>query len=309
MNIWYFSDNKPGHENQILGLIDQLKYHVTIQADRINCADYPHAFTSWLLKRHPKEINYATPSLIIGAGHRTHWPVIAASRITGAKSLILMTPSLPLWMFDYVVAPEHDHLAPNSKRFISMGALNRMKAATKQADLGLILLGGESKHFIWDDKSIIQQIHHLVTKTPHIKWKITTSRRTPKSFCHQLENLLENLKEEFYQIDELVFADQCPKGWLQQQMSCASISWSTPDSVNMIYESLTANCWVGIFSLDSKNTSVSDSILSMIDKQKINSFSYDSVAYQGATQEQMFNEAERCARWLMASLPKEVICD
>ncbi len=292
INVWYFTDNKPGHENQILGLLEQLSKLLSIEVRRIDYRDYSHPKISWLFKHSFKVINLPQPQLIVGAGHRTHWPVLAASRISGAKSLIIMTPSLPLCLFDFIISPQHDKLAPRNNRLTTMGAMNRMEVAQKEASKGLILLGGPSKHYYWDQSDIVEQLTLLISQTAEIHWTISTSRRTPVTILPILKSL--NLKN----IDEIVRWDQCPDGWLRKQMCGAEISWCTPDSVSMVYESLTANCWVGVFNLTALGTSVNLGIEQLTEDKKITLFSNRLDCFYGNADQCEFNEAKKSAIWL-----------
>ncbi len=108
LTIWRFTDGKRGHDNQTLGLIEALSRLTPCQLETVPVAKGWPCFFAWLLKRFPTGKTLPKPDLIIGAGHATHWPMLAARRAHGGKIAVLMKPSLPLSWFDFVIAPEHD---------------------------------------------------------------------------------------------------------------------------------------------------------------------------------------------------------
>ncbi len=293
MNVWYFTDNKPGHENQVLGLLDALSNILEINSSRLEVNQYKHSFWHWLSGNFPNTSDLAQPDLIIGAGHSTHWAVKAASRATGAKSLILMTPSLPLGFFDFIVAPAHDKIKPAPNHFISVGALNRMKADVKEPNTGLILIGGHSNHVQWDSDLLIEQIELLLQRTPDLEWKLTTSRRTPTDFVDKLQQTVAFSRIRF------IPWENCPKDWLKKELPTTENCWITPDSVSMVYEALTADCWVGLFNMQMNDTRVVKGLKNLILSKKVNEFSESRHSFSGKSKSNHFNEATRCAYWLI----------
>jgi hypothetical protein len=103
--------------------------------------------------------NLPAPDLIIGAGHRTHFTVLAARRAHGGRAVVLMQPSLPLGWFDLCLIPEHDRPRdrPNVER--TYGVLNTVLPASHAApDRGLFLIGGPSAHHAWAEARMVEQI-------------------------------------------------------------------------------------------------------------------------------------------------------
>ena len=96
--IWRLMDGKPGHESQTLGLIRALE---RLAAERgmvsprcidMPLGDYRYTFWNWLFKRFRPGFLKPRPDFIIGAGHRTHWPMLCARRSFGGKAIALMSP-------------------------------------------------------------------------------------------------------------------------------------------------------------------------------------------------------------------------
>lgn len=245
--IWRFLDAKPGHESQSLGLLRALE-RLYASRDKygansgVRCIDMPvgaQRFTplSWLFKRFPPGFQQPRPDFIIGAGHRTHWPMLCARRAYGGHVVALMSPSLPKAWFNTVVAPEHDGLS-GANVIRTRGVLNAMQPGEKKPDHTLVLVGGEGKHFAWDDDAVFAQIAMIMARFPAAQ--ITDSRRTPTA----LRKLLASRYKEQYHPWDL-----CPAGWLAHELAQAETVWVSEDSVSMIYESLTAGCTVGLITV------------------------------------------------------------
>jgi len=241
------------------------------------------------------------PDFIVGAGHATHVPMLAAQRARGGRTIVLMKPSLPLRLFDLAVVPSHDKVTPAANVFVSQGVLNPMQAALKKdPDLGVILLGGPSSHYRWDSDVVVKQIRLIAERENSRNWLVTTSRRTPDGASGRLQALgSSNLRF-------VPFAQTKP-GWVGRQLALASTAWITEDSVSMIYEALTAGASCGVIHVPRLGRSrVSRGIDRLIRQGLLTSFREwkDNGAMKAAIPQ--FNEAERCAayidkRWLHQS--------
>lgn len=233
-------DDKTGHRKQLEALAKQLEELFNAQCNW-------HHYTSAL-----KELKNLAPypALVIGAGHKTHWPVFRAARSTTAKSCIIMSPSLPTAMFDYVIAPLHDGLTPSDRILCTQGPINTIQPKNTDCSLenegsSLLLIGGLSRHFHWSPESIIRQIEILLQERSEQQFLCFTSRRTPestKSALREIENpalqLITTNDDQQYDLD--------------QALSFAKDVFVTPDSISMIYEALTAGTSVRLFDLKQK---------------------------------------------------------
>lgn len=237
--IWRLLDGKPGHESQSLGLVRALERRHALQCVDLPVAGLSTGPLSWLAGRFPPGEGRPGPDLLIGAGHATHWPLLCARRAHGGLALALMKPSMPRRWFDWVVAPAHDQVTGGNV-IVTQGVLNAMRPADKRAGYTLVLVGGESKHFPWDDGRVMAQIEAILVRHPQAR--ITDSRRTPASLRRELTARYS----AFYQPWEA-----CPPGWLAGELAQAETAWVSEDSVSMIYESLTAGCAVGLIGLPS----------------------------------------------------------
>lgn len=242
-DICIVSDGKPGHLNQSLGLVEALQRQRPDISYSL-CAPQSLGALSWLVIRHLFNKNSLLPAkLVIAAGHRTHLTVLVYGWLLGAKKVLLMKPSLPLRYFDVCLIPEHDQPAAQPNIIETWGVLNRIVPAQKKVMTGLLLIGGPSKHFNWDEQSVLNQLTSILTKYPQFDWALTTSRRTPSSFLTQLQTRKLNIK--------LIPHEATGLNWLPSELAVTEHCWVTEDSVSMVYEALTAGCDVGLITLAS----------------------------------------------------------
>lgn len=239
--MWAFTDGKAGHENQTRGLIAALEQRAPLDVRWIKVPAYASVLTSLMTRRFLPGADLPPPDLLIGAGHRTHLPLLAARRSRGGRAIVLMKPSLPRVWFDLCVVPEHDNVT-GAKVFATRGALNPVRPGKKNPCAGLILVGGPSRHHGWREKELLAQIEKIVEREPKISWTLTTSRRTPPSTTARVGQLkAKNLK--------VVPVRETGPGWLPEQLAVATYAWVTEDSVSMVYEALTAGCATGLLAV------------------------------------------------------------
>ena len=249
LHIWRLLDGKPGHEKQSLGLVLALSKLKKVTYDDIKVE---HSVAIQILQflqgRFPLGKKFKKPNLIIGAGHRTHFSILAAKRAYGGKSIVLMKPSLPYFLFDLCLVPEHDNPPERANVIPTIGSLNSLgldDRHPKTASSHIILIGGPSPHYVWDNNLIIEQIEQIVKNGQKNiqQWILTTSPRTPKEFIEKLrESNLTDLK--IFQ-----FKNTKP-GWVEEMLLASENAWVTPDSVSMTYEARSAGCRVGLFELE-----------------------------------------------------------
>ena len=286
--VWRFTDGHPGHDSQSLGLTSALgelsaveQFDFDVQSMRVN-------FLNVLFKRFPNIQKYPAPDLLIGAGHGTHWPMLAARRALGGKIIVLMKPSLPVGWFDAVVVPRHDNLSAADNIFLTEGALNSIHPGQQhQPGLGLILLGGPSVEYSWEPGSIVDQVNILIMQQPDIRWMVTSSRRTPLDILERF-SLLDNT-------DTMPHA-LCQPGWLAEQMALSGEIWVTEDSVSMLYEALSSGARVGLIKVPrEKQGRVSSGVDALVKQGRIP----EPGSFQLTRQEaEPLQEALRCAYWV-----------
>lgn len=233
----------------------------------------------------------------MGAGHATHGHMLAAKRAYGGQTVCMMQPSLPAELFDVCLIPEHDQYRGFSSFIETRGVINHIQPASaekKDSNQVLIMIGGPSKHFHWDELGVIAQVYDLVRKHIDVNFILTTSRRTPASFVSAMQRVkLTNLT--------IIPIADTHKDWVQTTLATVSSAWVTEDSVSMVYEALTAQVAVGLISLSAKGKSrVSRGIEKLIDRQLVTRYDPYGLYRQFMRPVLGFNEASRCSDALLA---------
>ena len=240
LTLWLITDNKPGHRSQLQGLAQALAARTAVEAHWIDAPAGRSALWQWVRGRFPTGAGLPDPDLILVAGHRTHLAGLAARRARGGRLIALMRPSLPLGCFDLCVIPQHDNPPARANVVATRGVLNTARpSAEREADKGLFLIGGPSKHHGWDTPGLLAQIDAILVATPAMRWTLTTSRRTPAD----TESALLALRERGVDVRPV---RDTPPGWAMEQVARSAQAWVTEDSVSMVYESLTAGAATGL---------------------------------------------------------------
>lgn len=295
--IWRFTDGKRGHDNQSLGLAEALCRLTPCRLETVTALGGWLNVFNWMFGRFTPGKQIPKPDLIIGAGHATHWPMLAARRAHGGKITVLMKPSLPLSWFDWVVTPAHDGLSESQTSLVTQGPINRIQTGSeKDRRKGLMLIGGPSSEYGWSESALLKQIHLVALHEPDVVWQLTTSRRTPEGFLKNIAKLeLPNV--------EAVAHDKVTADWLPTRLTHASQVWVTPDSASMVYEALTAGAVVGCFELPyAKPGRVAHGVEKLIHDRLVTAFSDWQQSGKLSPTPQPLNEAERCARQLLHCL-------
>lgn len=298
MVIWRLVDGKVGHEHQSAGLIAAIQQRKTVQVYEIMVSNAMDGLVAWLSKTWHWGAHLPAPDLIIGAGHKTHMHMLAAKRAYGGKTVCLMQPTLPVWMFDVCLIPEHDAYQGWGSYIETRGVLNHIFAdnTARESNRAVILVGGPSKHFIWDTAKVVTQIYALLHQNPETHYVLTTSRRTPENFVKAMQLVdLPNV--------EMVPFSRTDKDWVSRELNRVANVWVTEDSISMIYEGLTAHAAVGLINLECKKpTRVGLGVQRLVGKGLVRRFDV-SGSYRAALQPAYgFNEAQRCSDLLLKHL-------
>ena len=273
-HIWIVSDGKPGHLNQSLGLAEALQrkipnliWQVVPIMSACQAAKY-----AWQHKK-----IQSLPKFILSTGHHTHITLLIFAKIMQVPAIVLMRPSLPVSWFDLCIIPQHDAPLARYNIIESIGPLNRMQPEKKEADSKLILIGGPSKHFAWDDQQMFTQVENIIQQD-NGHWTIATSRRTPLKIVTSL-HALANVT--------VVLASETDANWLPSMLAKTENCWVTQDSMSMIYEALTAGCSVKLLAVPYRHK---NRLILGIEKLQV-------AGYLGAVDSSLMKlaEADRCA--------------
>ena len=276
MVIWRFCDGKPGHEQQSLGLVAALTRRQSVTSHDLSAPNSVTALAMLITHRYPPGSDLPPPDVLVGAGHATHLPMLAAKRRWGGRTVVLMKPSLPTRWFDLCVVPEHDGVPTNDKVITTVGVLNAVPMTEVHAahqsnsqtnnetgKRGLILVGGPSSHHSWNADATIDAITQIVNASTETHWAVADSRRTPASMRARLATL-DSPNCTFHA------ATTHPAPWLTERLTEAGTIWVTGDSISMLFEALSTSAAVGVLPVPIKKpTRVTQVVQQLIDAQRV----------------------------------------
>lgn len=294
LNVLFITDGKPGHKNQLLGLEQSLKLQTEVQSHWLSVDELTVSWWDVVCRRVPYLAKQA-PDLVVGAGSATHKLILAIKRKYHCFSVVLMKPSVvPLTWFDAAIIPKHDNPAERDQVLATVGVLNTIRPVDRlmPTQRGLFLVGGESKHYHWDNESVLEQIQQVIETNPSIKqWIMTDSRRTPDVFRCLIDRLPKD-RVSFYH------SESTPVGWVQQQLETVDQVWVTPDSVSMVYEAITSGVPTGVVELQPQKTGrIVLGIEELIKKGQLMTLLRNSDVMQG---NELLCESDRAAKWLLS---------
>lgn len=297
MVIWRIFDGKAGHDSQTRGLANAILNISPGVCHEFPALTAPRAITNYLTRSYPPGAGIQKPVFILGAGHATHLSMLCAQRVFGGTSVVLMKPSLPIAWFDYCLIPDHDAPGNSANIIVTRGALNTViPSACHDKNKGLIMVGGPSKHYAWDNEGLLDQINDITSHSPDIFWAIGDSQRTPVLTRKALQALVTANINYFAH-------DKTGRDWLPEQLGKAGCVWVTADSVSMIYEALTSGARTGILSVPERSSDKITGIIKSLDNDGLITTYRDwkrgEILSSG---QQYLNEADRCARKLLAEI-------
>ena len=259
MKICWFKDSKIGHEKQVHAILDNLALTQDLLIEEIYISNpvWLELFL-YLLKIKPKQDSI--PDIIIGAGSKTTIPMLRHKIHSKTKVISVMKPQFFESKFDLIVAPRHDYKVVPNNVFTYIGSIAKVNINLELEDIGLIVVGGLNKHFNFDDDYLISQIDFVISLFPNTKWIVFNSRRTPKSFN---ERIIKNTSIEKF-IDVTTNFEP-----LNDYLPKAKFKFVTPDSVNMIFESLSSSGETYLFDMYSPRE---NKITKLIDEVKDNKY-------------------------------------
>lgn len=294
--VWLLTDNKAGHRNQLKGLGNRLRVLTGASLHWLDATEHKVPLWRALLGIAPGSGNdLPLPNLIIAAGSRTHRLLLSLRRQSKAKTLVIMKPAFPLAWVDGVIAPTHDGI--HGKRvFVTEGALNAITPLARLTNKreALVLIGGPSHHFDWDDNALLGQITSLIGRYPEWRWTISGSRRTPDPLMAQLAEL-ESPKIH------VVTPQDTHENWLGHQLAGSKAAWVTPDSLSMVCEAATSGVPTGIFELPRHSGSrVAQGIEALVASGHIAHWTdHPAVMAEDVAPAPRLWESDRAARWVI----------
>jgi len=291
--IWRISDGRVGHDSQSKGLIKALNLIKPCDCHDIDITDKKYGILDFLFKKFTTIEQLPDPDIIIGAGHHTHLPILCAKRTRGGKSIVIMKPSISASCFDFCFIPEHDNPKIADNILTTKGAINCITPSAEHiGDHGLILIGGPSRHFYWDNEYLMQQLKEILNTHIDIKWEVSDSARTPEETRKALA-ALRAPNAEYY--------DYSSTGatWVARRLNLAANVWVSADSVSMIYEALTSGSAVGLLDVPACGTSkLTNNIAGLVEDSMTTPYSKWLVEGKLVRPPVLLNEAKRCAEYI-----------
>lgn len=295
VTIWAIADGRPGHWNQVRGLVEALSRRVMVRDIAMTAPSRLQSTADLFKRRWHATDRYPNPDFIIGAGHATHLPMLIARTSRGGRAIVLMRPTFPANMFDLCFVPETQIRKPHPNIVGTRGAINRVRRADSvDSEAGLILVGGPSRHVRWDSKSVLEQVFEVCTRSGDMHWQVSTSRRTP-------DDMLQALCDLGLLNATIIDGCRTEPDWLPETLGRTTTAWVTADSVSMVYESLTAGAAVGLLNVPLRKRSgkIARSIASLTERQELTTFEDWQRTRQLVRPISDFNEADRCANEML----------
>ena len=309
--VWRLSDGKPGHDNQSRGLIRALGRLTALECHELNGRDAGrrHLWPTIAAWFRPRQ-DLPDPALLIGAGHATHLPMLAARMARGGRAVVLMKPSLPLCWFDLCLIPEHDRPPLRDNVLLTQGVLNTVRASDcAKPGIGLILVGGPSSHHRWDGPALVRMVRAILDADPMVAWRIADSRRTP-ACTRDLLRAISLSTGASLSIGAVPNCDWVPHEetgpeWLSTALAEAGTVWVTEDSVSMLYEALSAGAATGLLPVPRcRSSRPSRGVDALLASGQVTAFERWAEGAALPRSAVPLNEAERCARALLARSPE-----
>ena len=259
MKIWWFKDSKIGHEKQVRAILDNLAITRNLVIEEIHISNpvWLELFFYFLRLKPKKD---SIPDIIIGAGSKTTIPMLRYKTSNKTTVISVMKPQIFGSKFDLIVAPRHDYEEVPNNVFTYTGSIAKVNISSDLENIGLIIIGGNNKHFVFDEDHLMSQIDFIISLFPDISWLVFNSRRTPESFNEKVRKITS--------IDRFVNVNEKFEP-LEAYLSTAKFKFVTPDSVNMIFESLSSSGETYLFDM---RISKKNKITKLIEEVKNNNY-------------------------------------
>ena len=309
MVICIVSDGKKGHLSQTRGLANALIRHACElhpgSKHSVHEVDVAHLSLLEKMRYTAKGEELPKPSLVLCAGHGTHLAALCLAHSKRCPCIVCMKPSLPVSWFDLCITPRHDYINENhapANVLLTHGAVNNIVASpnTEKRDT-LVLIGGPSKDFGWDEDHLITQLSTLV-RYNNGQITLTTSRRTPDDFVGMLHTSCPSIR--------VVPVDTTGQDWVAEHLATAKDVWVTQDSVSMVYEALTSGAPVGILEMPVHPKRVGKApgrvacgLAQLVEEERVTTFTQWLTTHQLKSSSPL-READRAASFILKRFPK-----
>ena len=225
MEVIHIFDQRPGHSNQGNILLQSL-------VNELNCSSSECSIDN---------IDKLKPSsnrlILIGVGHRAHKALLQQKKLLSKSHnttlIAVLRPTFNAKKFDVIVAPEHDYhdrkMPTNSLLF--KGSLCKTSLVKPENNKLVVCIGGPIKNVPFEKRVLIDNLKFIIDTHQQFKISIFNSRRTPDDVWSEI-SCYENIK--------LHDSNDTDFNFFNQSLVSASKKFITPDSISMIFESLSS---------------------------------------------------------------------
>jgi mitochondrial fission protein ELM1 len=297
--VWRFSDGRPGHDSQSLGLVEALGRCLPVEVYTVPVPEHAAVWQNLIGGRSATGARLPDPWLLVGAGRRTQLPLLAARRARHGRAIVIMRPAVPRSLYDLCIIPDHDRPAPAPNVLVSRGSLNRVQRMAGCARTqGMILVGGPSRHHRWRDETVAAQIARVIRCSPPREWVLATSRRTPVAFPGRV---LRQVVHADTTLSVMPWQGRDSGLRVAAQLGRSLCAWVTEDSVSMVYEALTAGVATGVLEVPARGRGrVVEGIRRLAGAGQVTRFGDWADGKPLHPPGEVYEEADRCARWICA---------
>ena len=225
MEIIHIFDQRPGHSNQGNILLESL-------VNEIECVSSEYSLDN-LDKLKPS----SNKLILIGVGHRAHKALLQQKKVLSSSHNItliaVLRPTFNAKKFDIIVAPEHDYydrkMPTNSLLF--KGSLCKTSLLKPENNKLVVCIGGPIKNVPFEKRILIDNLKYIINTHQQYKISIFNSRRTPDDVWSEIP-CYKNIR--LYDSEDTDF------NFFNSNLVSASKKFITPDSISMIFESLSS---------------------------------------------------------------------
>ena len=225
MEIIHIYDQRPGHYNQGNILLESL-------GNELNCASSECSIDN-LDKFKPN----SNKLILIGVGHRVHKALLQQKRLLSSSHNItliaVLRPTFNAKKFDLVVAPEHDYFDRKmpTNCLLFKGSLCKTSLLKPENNKLVVCIGGPIKNMPFEKGLLMDNLKYIIDTHRQFKISIFNSRRTPDDLWSEI-SCYKNIR--LYDSEDTDF------NFFNSNLVSASKKFITPDSISMIFESLSS---------------------------------------------------------------------
>ena len=266
IRVLIISDNKPGHLNQSLGLVESLKGVRDLEVEIIeisyrvrflrsllnrivNSSERLGFLVNSMLVKYSQRVNIK-PDLVVSCGGYTCASNILLARKFVAKNVFLGTPKgFDSFDFSLVISTSSIGQAENNlvvdvmpQRFGEAGIKKAAsqflseKSLQRNQTYWVMLIGGPTDYYEYSafDWEMLVSVLNALAQKYSIKWLVSTSRRTPDT----VEKYLMSSSAANPNIAYSVLYNQKPEKCLSAFFGLGSTVFCTEDSTSMLSEAI-----------------------------------------------------------------------